>query len=415
MNVFVIGGGGREDALIWKLKQSPRVGKIFCAPGNAGIAARVETVDIAVGDVGALLQFAKSARIDLTVVGPEQPLSLGIVDAFEAAGMRIFGPRAAAAQIEASKAFSKRLMKKYGIPTADAEVLPLDEVRRRLSSLSFPIVLKVDGLASGKGVVIAQDAAEAACALAMFESFGAAAGQIVVEQYLTGAEVSFFVLTDGETVIPLTSAEDHKQIFDGDRGPNTGGMGAISPSPRLTPALQADVMARIARPTIAALAAEGAPYCGVLYLGLMLTADGSFVLEYNARFGDPEAQAILVRLETDLVDLIDAALDRRLDTTTIRWRDDISVCVVLAAAGYPALPRTGDAISGLDQVGDSDIAVFHAGTTMQDGRCVTSGGRVLGVTAWGPSVDAARRRAYATVDRLHFDGRQYRRDIGLRR
>lgn len=415
MNVFVIGGGGREDALIWKLKQSPRVGKIFCAPGNAGIAARVETVDIAVGDVGALLQFAKSARIDLTVVGPEQPLSLGIVDAFEAAGMRIFGPRAAAAQIEASKAFSKRLMKKYGIPTADAEVLPLDEVRRRLSSLSFPIVLKVDGLASGKGVVIAQDAAEAACALAMFESFGAAAGQIVVEQYLTGAEVSFFVLTDGETVIPLTSAEDHKQIFDGDRGPNTGGMGAISPSPRLTPALQADVMARIALPTIAALAAEGAPYCGVLYLGLMLTADGSFVLEYNARFGDPEAQAILVRLETDLVDLIDAALDRRLDTTTIRWRDDISVCVVLAAAGYPALPRTGDAISGLDQVGDSDIAVFHAGTTMQDGRCVTSGGRVLGVTAWGPSVDAARRRAYATVDRLHFDGRQYRRDIGLRR
>ncbi len=415
MNVFVIGGGGREDALIWKLKQSPRVGKIFCAPGNAGIAARVETVDIAVGDVGALLQFAKSARIDLTVVGPEQPLSLGIVDAFEAAGMRIFGPRAAAAQIEASKAFSKRLMKKYGIPTADAEVLPLDEVRRRLSSLSFPIVLKVDGLASGKGVVIAQDAAEAACALAMFESFGAAAGQIVVEQYLTGAEVSFFVLTDGETVIPLTSAEDHKQIFDGDRGPNTGGMGAISPSPRLTHALQADVMARIALPTIAALAAEGATYCGVLYLGLMLTADGSFVLEYNARFGDPEAQAILVRLETDLVDLIDAALDRRLDTTTIRWRDDISVCVVLAAAGYPALPRTGDAISGLDQVGDSDIAVFHAGTTMQDGRCVTSGGRVLGVTAWGPSVDAARRRAYATVDRLHFDGRQYRRDIGLRR
>ena len=415
MNILVIGGGGREDALIWKLKQSPRVTKIFCAPGNAGIAAQVQTVDIPVGNIDALLQFAKRAQIDLTVVGPEQPLSLGIVDRFEAAGMRIFGPRAAAAQIEASKAFSKRLMKKYGIPTPDAELLPLDEVRRRLPSLSFPIVLKVDGLAAGKGVVIAQDSAEAACALAMFESLGEAAGQIIVEQYLSGAEASFFVLTDGEAVIPLTSAEDHKQIFDGDRGPNTGGMGAVSPSPRLTPALQADVMARIAQPTIAALAAEGAPYCGVLYIGLMLTADGPFVLEFNARFGDPEAQAILVRLQTDLVDLIDAALDRRLDAATIQWRDDISVCVVLAAAGYPAMPKTGDAIAGLDQIGYTDVAVFHAGTTMQDGRCVTNGGRVLGVTSWGASVDAARRRVYADIDRVHFDVMQYRRDIGLRR
>ena len=412
MKVLVIGAGGREHALVWKIAQSPRIRELYCAPGNPGMASLAKLVPIAVDEVEKLLAFAKEKRIDLTVVGPELPLSLGIVDRFESEGLRIFGPRRAAAEIETSKVVSKMLMQKYQIPTAAAEVVTLEEAYRRISSLKMPIVLKVEGLAAGKGVVIAQDQKEAKEGLDAFREMGEAARRIILEEYLEGVEATFFVITDGATALPLASAQDHKRVFDGDRGPNTGGMGAISPTPRVTPEIESAVMERIIHPTLRGLAAEGRPYRGVLYAGLMLTSSGPHVLEFNARWGDPETQAVLPRLKSDWVDVMEAALDHRLDRMQLEWREASSVCVVLASEGYPGPYQKGEVISGLDRTDLPDTLVFHAGTGRRGDEWVTQGGRVLGVTALGQTVADARQRAYQTVDRISFRGMHYRRDIG---
>lgn len=412
MNVLVVGGGGREHALVWKIAQSPRVRKLYCAPGNPGIAAHAELVQIAVDEIEKLLAFAKEKRIDLTVVGPELPLSHGIVDRFEAQGLRIFGPHRAAAEIETSKVVSKNLMQKYGIPTAEAEVVTLNQAYDRIASVPMPIVLKVEGLAAGKGVVIARDAKEAKEGLDGFRAMGDAARRIILERYLEGVEATFFVITDGVRALPLASAQDHKRVFDGDRGPNTGGMGAISPTPRITPAVEAEVMEKIIHPTLRGLAAEGRPYRGVLYAGLMLTKSGPKVLEFNARWGDPETQAVLPRLKTDWVGVMEAALDRRLDALRLEWRPESSVCVVLASEGYPGTYRRGEVIAGLDEIDQPDVIVFHAGTARRDDAWITQGGRVLGVTALGKTVLEAGQRAYQTIDRISFPGMHYRRDIG---
>lgn len=412
MNILLIGGGGREHALAWKISRSPRVRSIFCAPGNPGIAALAKRIPIAADEIDRLVAFAKSEKIDLTVVGPERPLSLGIVDSFEAEGLRIFGARRAAAEIETSKVFSKSLMRKYGIPTAESEVVSLEEAERKIPSLKMPIVLKVDGLAAGKGVVIAQSRKEATDALALFRSMGDAARQIILEEYLSGVEATFFVVTDGKVALPLASAQDHKRVFEGDRGPNTGGMGAISPTPRVTPALQEEIMARIIFPTLRGLAEEGRPYRGVLYAGLMITSAGPYVLEFNARWGDPEAQAVLPRLKTDWVDVMGAAIDHRLDQISLEWTEEVSVCVVLASEGYPGPHKKEEVISGLEKIDSTDLLVFHAGTTQRDGRWLTQGGRVLGITALGKEFAEARRRVYEAIDRISFPGMHFRNDIG---
>lgn len=412
MKILVIGAGGREHALVWKIAQSPRVRELYCAPGNPGIETLAKIVPIAVDEIEKLLAFAKEKQIDLTVVGPELPLSLGIVDRFEAEGLRIFGPHRAAAQIETSKVFSKTLMQKYQIPTADAEVVTPERAYEMLPHLPMPIVLKVEGLAAGKGVVIARDQKEAKEGLDGFKAMGEAAGRIILERFLEGVEATFFVITDGEKALPLASAQDHKRVFDEDRGPNTGGMGAISPTPRITPKMESMVMERIITPTLRGLAAEGSPYRGVLYAGLMLTSSGPHVLEFNARWGDPETQAVLPRLKSDWVDVMEAAIDHRLDRIQLEWREESSVCVVVASEGYPGSYRKGEIISGLDQTNLPDTLVFHAGTGRQGEAWVTQGGRVLGVTALGQSVAEARRRAYQAVDRISFRGMHYRRDIG---
>lgn len=412
MNILLIGGGGREHALAWKISRSPRVRSIFCAPGNPGIAALAKRIPIAADEIDRLVAFAKSEKIDLTVVGPERPLSLGIVDSFEAEGLRIFGARRAAAEIETSKVFSKSLMRKYGIPTAESEVVSLEEAERKIPSLKMPIVLKVDGLAAGKGVVIAQSRKEATDALTLFRSMGDAARQIILEEYLSGVEATFFVVTDGKVALPLASAQDHKRVFEGDRGPNTGGMGAISPTPRVTPALQEEIMARIIFPTLRGLAEEGRPYRGVLYAGLMITSAGPYVLEFNARWGDPEAQAVLPRLKTDWVDVMGAAIDHRLDQISLEWTEEVSVCVVLASEGYPGPHKKEEVISGLEKIDSTDLLVFHAGTTQRDGRWLTQGGRVLGITALGKEFAEARRRVYEAIDRISFPGMHFRNDIG---
>lgn len=410
MKILVVGAGGRESALIWKIAQSPRVSEIFCAPGNAG-APFATPVPIEVDQVEALLRFAQERKIDLTVVGPELPLSLGIVDRFEEKGLRIFGPSRAAAEIETSKVFSKSLMKKFKIPTAEAKIVSLEEAYQAAPSLKYPIVLKVDGLAAGKGVVIAQDEGEAIAGLNGFRSMGEAARRVILEEHLSGAEATFFVITDGTVALPLASAQDHKRIFDGERGPNTGGMGAVSPTPRITPQIEGEVMAKIILPTLRGLAAEGKPYRGVLYVGLMLTPKGPYVLEFNARWGDPEAQAVLPRLKSDWVDIMEAALDHRLDQVLLQWREEVSICVVLASEGYPGPYRKGEKISGLEKV-PSDVLLFHAGTRQEGETWVTQGGRALGVTALGKNVAEARQKAYAAVGLISFGGMQYRKDIG---
>ncbi len=412
MKILVIGGGGREHALVWKIAQSRRVRKLYCAPGNPGIASLAEVVPIAVDQIEALLSFAKEKGIDLTVVGPELPLSLGIVDRFESEGLRIFGPHRAAAEIETSKVFSKTLMQKYQIPTADAEVVTLDQAGEMVMDLPMPIVLKVEGLAAGKGVVIAQNPKEAKEGLDGFRSMGEAAKRIILERFLEGVEATFFVITDGTVALPLASAQDHKRIFEGDRGPNTGGMGAISPTPRITSEVVSATMERIIYPTLRGLAAEGRAYRGVLYAGLMLTSSGPHVLEFNARWGDPETQAVLPRLKSDWVEVMEAAIDRRLDRLRLEWREESSVCVVLASEGYPGSYRKGEVITGLDQVDLPDTILFHAGTGRRGDEWITQGGRVLGVTALGKNVAEARRRAYQAVDRISFRGMQYRKDIG---
>ncbi len=417
MKILVIGGGGREHALVWKIAQSPLVTKLFCAPGNPGTAALAENLPIAVDQLDKLLAFAYENNIDLTVVGPEQPLSLGIVDLFESHGLKVFGPSQKAAYIEGSKAFSKDLMQKYHVPTAAYGVFTdLAEAEAFINRTGAPIVVKADGLAAGKGVIIAQTREEAVAAVRDMLSgnaFGSAGSRVVIEEFLTGEEASFLVITDGKNVIPLASAQDHKAIFDNDRGPNTGGMGAYSPAPVVTPAIHEKAMQLVIRPTVDGMAAEGRPYCGVLYAGLMVKDGEVKTLEFNARFGDPECQPLLMRMKSDIVPVLLAVADGDLGNSTIEWHDKAAVCVVMASEGYPGDYRKGDLISGLDQAAEvEDLYVFHAGTALKDGACVTNGGRVLGVTALGSTVKDAITAAYQGVSRITWPGVQSRTDIG---
>lgn len=419
MKVLVIGGGGREHALVWKIAQSPLVTRVYCAPGNPGIGEIAENVPLAVDDLVGLLDFARTHDIDLTVVGPELPLSLGIVDLFEEYGLTIFGARRNAAIIEASKAFSKDLMKKYQVPTAAYGVF--EEVAPAVAfidQVGVPIVIKADGLAAGKGVIIAQSREEAVATVQDMltgNAFGSAGSRVVIEEFLVGEEASFLAFTDGKAIIPLASAQDHKAVFDGDKGPNTGGMGAYSPAPVVTQAIHDKVMAEVMRRTVDGMAAEGRPYRGVLYAGLMINGDEVKVLEFNARFGDPECQPLLMRLKSDIVPVLLAVAKGDLGGIALEWHDKAAVCVVMAAGGYPADYRKGDPIRGLDEAAAlEELFVFHAGTTRRDGEVVTAGGRVLGVTALGGTVREAIDRAYQGVGAIDWEGVHYRKDIGAK-
>ena len=419
MKVLVVGGGGREHSLVWKLNQSPRTEKVFCAPGNAGIAREAEVVPVDVTDTPALVRLAREKGIGLTCVGPELPLTLGIVDAFEEAGLRIFGASQAAAEIEGSKVFTKNLLEKYSIPTGGYRVFTeAGPAREYLRQTGAPIVVKADGLAAGKGAIVCQTLEEAdeAVRLVMEErAFGEAGDRVVIEEFLTGEEASFLAFTDGKTVLPLATSQDHKPIFDGDRGPNTGGMGAYSPAPVVTKELFDQAMDEIMIPTVRAMASEGCPYKGVLYAGLMIRDGRAKVLEFNARFGDPEAQPLFMRLDGDLVDIMDAVIDERLDEITLNWHDDASICVVMASGGYPGSYDKGKVISGIDKADAlENVKVFHAGTSEEGGRIVTAGGRVLGVTARGGDIPQAIERAYRACDLITWDGGQYRKDIGAK-
>jgi phosphoribosylamine--glycine ligase len=418
MKLLVIGSGGREHAIAWKLAQSPRVQKVFVAPGNGGTARENGLENVEITDVAELVSFAKEEGIHLTVVGPEAALAAGVVDAFREAGLRIFGPTRAAAQLESSKDFAKSFMVKHNIPTAlHRTFLSADLAKAFVSQRGAPIVVKADGLAAGKGVVVAANVDEAHAAIdAMMtqKSFGAAGTRVVVEEFLKGEEASFIVMSDGTNVLPLATSQDHKRLRDGDEGPNTGGMGAYSPAPVVTPELHARVMREIVLPAIQGMAQDGMPYVGFLYAGLMIDNAGNpRTLEFNCRLGDPEAQPIMLRLKSDLVELIERALAGTLDQVKAEWDRRAALGVVLAAHGYPEEPRKGDAISGLPAP-SADCRVFHAGTRLQGKNLVTSGGRVLCVTALGDSVRIARTRAYEAVERIRFDGMQYRKDIGHR-
>ena len=419
MKVLVVGGGGREHALAWKIRQSPRVKQIFCAPGNPGTHGIAENVDIPADDIEALLNFALEKKIDLTVVGPEQPLVMGICDRFREKGLRIFGPSAAAAQIEGSKAFCKDLMKKYGVPTAEYQILKSpDDEASLLATAKGPIVVKASGLAAGKGVLICRDSAEARRAvnsIMVDKAFGDSGDQVVVEEFLEGQEISILAFTDGKTVIPMESAQDHKAAYDGDKGPNTGGMGAYSPAPALTPRLLKIVTDEILVPTVQAMERENCFYQGILYAGLMLTKDGVKVLEFNARFGDPETQPLLMRLQSDIVPLFEACIDGDLAGHSITWSGQASVCVVMASEGYPGAYPKGLPITGLDEAARMDgVMVFHSGTKRSDGNIVTNGGRVLGVTAMAEDIGSAIAQAYKAVDKISWSGARYRKDIGNR-
>ncbi|MBI2563668.1 MAG: phosphoribosylamine--glycine ligase [candidate division NC10 bacterium] len=417
MRVLVIGSGGREHALIWKLKQSPRIKQLFAAPGNAGIAELAECADLGASEVRRLADFAAKRGIDLTVVGPELPLTLGIVDEFESRGLRIFGTNQQAAILEGSKVFAKRLMKKYKIPTGFFQTFyRVEDAKRYIQDVGAPIVVKADGLASGKGAIVCQTVKEALDAVKIIMEdrvFGDAGEKVVVEEFLSGEEASFLAFTDGETVLPMASSQDHKAVFDDDKGPNTGGMGAYSPAPVVTDEVHRKIMAQIMIPTVKAMAAEGRPYRGVLYAGLMIKGGEPKTLEFNARFGDPEAQPLLMRMESDLLPVLEAVVDRRLHEADIHWRPEPAVCVVMAAGGYPGAHAKGKAISGLRAAARlKDVVVFHAGTALSGGKVVTSGGRVLGVTALGKDVPDAIARAYRAVEKIRWEGAHYRTDIG---
>ncbi|PKM43370.1 MAG: phosphoribosylamine--glycine ligase [Firmicutes bacterium HGW-Firmicutes-8] len=416
MKVLVVGGGGREHTLVWKLKQSPRVTEVYCAPGNAGMAGEAVCVKIGAEDVDALLKFALDEGIGLTVVGPEAPLTLGIVDKFRAAGLRIFGASQKAAALEGSKVLAKEIMAKYNIPTAGyADFTDAAKAAAYIRENGAPCVVKADGLAAGKGVIVAMDEQAALDAVKLImedRAFGDSGNRLVVEEYLEGEEVSILAFTDGTAVIPMVSSQDHKRIFDNDEGPNTGGMGAYSPAPVYTKDLEPFVFDKILVPTIEGMRAEGRTYEGVIYAGLMITKDGPKVLEYNARFGDPETQAVLIRLETDLVDIIEAIIDKKLAGMDIKWHEESAVCVVMAAGGYPGSYSKGAVISGLDEAAAAGATVFHAGTAAKDGQIVTNGGRVLGVTALGKTIPEAISNVYKAVEKITWDGVQYRKDIG---
>ena len=418
MNILILGSGGREHALAWKMAASPLAGKLFCAPGNAGIAQEAECVALDLADHAAVIAFCRANGIDFVVVGPEAPLCAGIVDDLEAAGIKAFGPTAAAARLEGSKGFTKDLCKANGIPTGAYERFrAAAPAKAYVRAQGAPIVIKADGLAAGKGVVVALNVAEAEAAIdMMFEGgLGEAGAEVVVEEFLEGEEASFFALCDGETALPLASAQDHKRVFDGDEGPNTGGMGAYSPAAIMTPQMTQRAMDEIVLPTVRAMKAMGAPYKGVLYAGLMITADGPKLIEYNARFGDPECQVLMLRLMSDLIPALLAARDGVLKSFDLRWYDDAALTVVMAAKGYPGNYSRGSVIEGLDAAAEIEgVEIFHAGTRAEGGRILANGGRVLNVSAIGKTVREAQDRAYAAVDRIRWPDGFCRRDIGWR-
>jgi len=419
MKVLVIGSGGREHTLVWKMAQSPKVSKIYCAPGNAGISTLAQCVNINADNIEKLADFAQKEKIDLTVVGPELPLSRGIVNEFNQQGLRIFGPSKEAAEIESSKVFSKYLLKKYNIPTANYEVFQnskkaLDDIKKQ----TFPLVIKADGLAAGKGVFIVKNllqARDALDALMVEKQFGEAGRQVIIEEFLEGEEVSILSFCDGKTVVPMVSSQDHKKIFDHDQGPNTGGMGAYSPVPFYPDELEKRVLEEILKSTVKGLQKEGKEYKGVLYAGLILTKEGPKVLEFNARFGDPETQVILPRLKTDLIDILNAVIDNRLHKINIEWKDNSAVCVVVASGGYPGKYQKEKVISGLQKLEKmKNIIAFHAGSKFQDKQVVTSGGRVLGITAWDDTISKAKEKAYQAVKEIYFEDMYYRKDIAAK-
>ena len=418
MKLLVIGSGGREHAIAWRLTSNPRVQKVFVAPGNAGTALEPGLENVNISSVNDLVEFARRENIYLTVVGPEAPLAEGVVDAFRANGLRIFGPTRACAQLESSKEYAKNFMQQHGIPTAAfGSFTDAAAAHAYIDAHGAPIVVKADGLASGKGVVVAMNAAEAHAAVDRFlvdHSMGSAGNRVVIEEFLDGEEASFIVMADGKNILTLATSQDHKRLLDGDEGPNTGGMGAYSPAPVVTPKLHARVMREVIQPVVSGMAAAGHPYSGFLYAGLMIDAAGNpKVLEFNCRLGDPETQPILMRLKSDLLELIEKAVEGRLDAAEADWDRRAALGVVIAAAGYPDAPRKGDAIGKLPSASE-DCKVFHAGSSMLDGKPVTSGGRVLCVTALGDSIKMAQRRAYQAVDDIRFDGMQFRKDIGYR-
>jgi phosphoribosylamine--glycine ligase len=417
MKILIIGAGGREHALAWKLKQSPEVTEIFTAPGNPGTALLGKNIDIQVDDIDGLKAFALENDIGLTVVGPELPLTLGIVDSFAAAGLKAFGPSKAAAELEGSKAFSKEIMERYSIPTAAyKEFTDAALAKSYIQECARPLVVKADGLAAGKGVILCQTTKEAEDAVLLImkdKAFGEAGTKIIVEDFLAGEEASFLAICDGSTALPLAPAQDHKAIFEGDTGPNTGGMGAYTPTPALDKALQTRVMDAIIHPMLQAMTKEGRPYKGVLYAGLMIHDSEIKVLEFNCRFGDPEAQPILMRLKSDLLPILLASVDGTLNTIEAEWDERTAVCVVISSKGYPGSYQKGDAISGLDDANSiDDVVVFHAGTSEQGGKVITSGGRVLGVTGLGAGIKEAINNTYKAVNLIKFDGAYHRRDIG---
>lgn len=420
MKILMLGSGGREHALIRKLKESPRVKEVICAPGNGGISCDAQCFPVSVMDKQGVIDLARREEVDLVFVAPDDPLAAGMVDALNAAGIRAFGPNAAAARIEGSKVFSKNLMKKYGIPTASYEVFddPSKALSYIVSENKYPTVIKADGLALGKGVIIAgneQEARNAVEDIMENKVFGESGNRIVVEEFLTGPEVSVLAFTDGKTVVPMVSSMDHKRAHDGDKGLNTGGMGTISPNPHYSQTLADECMETIFEPTVKAMAAEGCPFKGCLYFGLMMTADGPKVIEYNARFGDPEAQVVLPRLKTPLVDIVEAVIDERLSYIDIDWDNGACACVIIASGGYPEKYQKGFEITGLDDGGQADgVTVYHSGTLKKDGKFYTNGGRVLGVTASGSSLDEALEKAYGAVETISFEGAFHRSDIGRR-
>jgi len=419
MKVLLVGGGGREHALAWKLAQSPRLTRLYAAPGNPGIAAHADCVPVRDTDLDGLVALARWERVELAVIGPEVPLSLGLRDRLSDAGVPVFGPSQSAARLESSKAFAKDLMARYGIPTARFRVFQdADAAKRFCRELGAPLVIKADGLAAGKGAMVCATLPEADAAIRLCldeDAFGAAGRTVVVEEFMTGEEASFFVITDGASALPLPAAQDHKAIFDDDRGPNTGGMGAYTPAPVMDEAMTGRVMEEIVTPTLAAMAKEGAPYAGVLFVGLMIGPDGPRVVEFNCRFGDPECQAILPRLDEDILPVFEAVASGRGLPASLRWRREASVCVVLASPGYPGTPRAGLPIEGVEAAAAlPGVNVFHAGTALRDGALLTAGGRVLGVQTLGGDIRAAMERAYDAVGRIRFEGMQFRHDIGRR-
>ncbi len=418
MKILVVGGGGREHTILWKLAQSPKKPELYCAPGNGGISQIATCVDIAATDIEAMVAFAKREKMDLVVVAPDDPLAMGMVDALEAEGIRAFGPRKNAAIIEASKAFSKELMKKYHIPTAEYETFSdAEKALEYVKTAKIPLVVKADGLALGKGVLICktrQEAEQAVRQVMLEKAFGAAGNTVVIEEFLEGPEVSVLTFTDSHTILPMASAQDHKRARDNDEGLNTGGMGTFSPTPKYTPDIQQQVEREIILPTVDALNAEGRPFKGVIFFGLMLTKDGPKLLEYNARFGDPEAQSVLFRMKNDLLEIFEAVIEERLSEIALEFEPGAAVCVVMASGGYPEHYEKGKEISGLNEVSDG-VVVFHAGTKLENGKFYTSGGRVLGVVAKGADMQAARKIAYENVEKIHFEGAQYRKDIGIKK